>query len=76
MNEMERQIFAAAFAAAFSKQWAFMVQNKGVREAMRSTSDGFQFAKVADQAVLAYRNSLKCDDRIFLLSVKESWPAE
>ena len=74
MNETERQIFVAAFAAAFMKKWKFLVDHKGVREAMNETSDGFQFAEIADQAVLSYRNSLKSEDRSYLLSVRENWP--
>ena len=54
MNEMERQIFACAFAEAFSRQWEFLVEHKGVREANAGTADGFQFAEIADQVVLAY----------------------
>lgn len=76
MNEMERMIFAAAFAAAFHKEWAFRVQHQGTREAMEATSrsSGFSFAEIADEAVKTYRNAMQSEDRDFLLAVKENWP--
>lgn len=73
MNEIERQIFAAAYAAAFERSWNFYVEAMGVQKAMDLTN-GFSAAEVADQAVKKYRAALACDDAEYLLSVSESWP--
>lgn len=73
MNEMERQIWAAVFAAAFERDWAFRVTNQGVNEAIVGTRDGFQYAEVADQAVKSHRAALACDDSCYLLSTTEVW---
>jgi len=73
MNEMERMIFAAAFAAAFQKEWAFRVAHQGITEAMNHTSNGFGFAETADEAVKSYRNAMNSEDRNYLLAVEENW---
>jgi hypothetical protein len=73
MNDIERQIFAATFAAAFHEKWSFLNTHRGVHEAMKGVAEGFQFAEVADLAVKSYRRSLTCDDREYLLVVAEDW---
>ena len=73
MNEIERQVFAAAFAAAFERDWAFRFKHQGVKEAMAGTSDGFQYAEVADQAVKALRSAMTCEDSNYLLAQIEAW---
>lgn len=75
MNEMERMIFSAAFAAAFHKEWAFRVTHQDVTEAMNHTSQGFSFAEIADEAVKSYRNAMNSEDRGYLLAVEENWPS-
>lgn len=74
MNEIERQIYAATFAAAFEREWAFLLENQGLKEAMGGTEDGFHFAEIADQAVKSYRNAVACEDSRYLLLSSESWP--
>ena len=71
MNEIERQIYAATFAAAFENDWRFFAKNQGVATAMERTRNGFPYAEVADQAVLAHRAALAGEDAQFLLITKE-----
>jgi len=67
LNNMEKLIWAASYAAEFSR----------VRERMdkygRSIDDitGYSCAEVADVALLAYREAIKSDDAGYLTPVKE-----
>jgi hypothetical protein len=71
MNELERQIYAATFAVAFENDWRFFAENQGVATAMERTRNGFPYAEVADQAVLAHRAALASEDAQYLLLVTE-----
>jgi hypothetical protein len=73
VNEIERQIFAATFAAAFWDTWKSSNDHQGVVEAINRVERGFQFAEVADLAVQSYREALSCADREYLLVVVEGW---
>ena len=77
MNEIERMIFAAVFAAEYHKEWTFRVQHVGVGGAMGSFGkSAYSIAEVADEAVKVYRRAMQSEDREYLLAVKENWPVK
>lgn len=71
MSEMERLVWAAAYAAEFARERDF-------RHSYPSAGDvtgisGFSCAEVADVALEKYREAIACDDAKYLLPVNEGW---
>lgn len=76
MNEMERMVWAAAFAAAYNNSLQFGLKHKGgcseVYDGLRQS--GFSFGELADLAVESYREMMAhSPDKGYLLMVKEKW---
>lgn len=69
MREIEQQIWAATYAAAFREAYEKDRARYGEQSVV---SDGL-FYEVADQAIRAYRTALKSEDNCYLLPVKENW---
>lgn len=66
MTSLETQVWAAAFAAEFSRQHEFFTQH-GKPERV----SGFNCAEIADIAVEKLREALASDDAQYLTLVKE-----
>lgn len=67
MTALEQQVWAAAFAAEFSREWEFRMRH-GVDPQELS---GFSCAEIADVAVEKLREALTCEDSKYLLPVIE-----
>lgn len=72
MNDMEKMIWAAAYAAEWQANRKFnheaMVPHLSI-----DTISGFSCAEVADVALEHYREAITGDDRKYLIPVKEAW---
>ena len=66
MTNLEQQVWAAAFAEKFKLEYEF---NSRVGSAV----DGFYCAEIADLAVEKLREALQCEDREYLMPVKEGF---
>jgi len=66
-SEIEKQIWAAAFAAEFVKENDFVNRHGG------GPVVGFSVAEIADSAVEKYREAVSGWDKDCLLPVKEGW---
>lgn len=67
MTEMERLVWAAAYAAVFANDYE-------ERRGRDSEPDGFSCAEVADLAVAKYREAMTGIDAGYLMAVEEKWP--
>jgi hypothetical protein len=67
MNDIEKKIWAAAFANEFCKIFA----EKYPRECSTDGIKGFSCAEVADVAVKKFREAMSCDDKNYLLPIEE-----
>ena len=72
MNEMERLIWAAAYAAEWAANRKFN-REAGVSHLSIDTISGFSCAEVADVALKHYREAITGDDAVYLYPVKEGW---
>jgi len=72
MNPMEQQVWAAAFAQAWHAEYKFRRENPRDHLPVDGIS-GFSCGELADLAVETYREALTCEDREYLLPVKEKW---
>jgi hypothetical protein len=72
MNDMEKLIWAAAFAAEWQTNREFN-QNAGVAHLSIDSISGFSCAEVADVALEHYREAIKGADAEYLIPVKEKW---
>lgn len=67
MRDLEKKVWAAAFAA----HWA---QEKALQRAHGGPGpDGFSCAELADEAVRSMRDAFELDDAEYLLPVRENW---
>jgi hypothetical protein len=71
VTPLERNVWAAAFAAEFSLTRDFLHSNPGHS---RTTDDisGFSCAEVADVALKKYREAVTGADREYLIPVQEN----
>ena len=69
MNDMDKLIWAAAYAAEFAESRRFL------DHAGRAIDEisGYSCAEVADVALEKYRKALKADDAEYLIPVKQGW---
>lgn len=74
MTELEKLVWAAAFAAEHHKEYWFRT-NSGKAHLDPLGNYGFSCGEIADQAVKKLREALECDDGEYLLPVKEGWKA-
>lgn len=72
MNDLEKMVWAAAFAAEWQANRNFN-QNAGVAHLSIDTISVFSCAEVADVALDHYREAVTGDDRKYLTPVKENW---
>ena len=72
MNDMEKMIWAAAFAAEWQANREFN-QNAGVAHLSIDTISGFSCAEVADVALKHYREAMTCGDAEYLTPIMERW---
>jgi hypothetical protein len=72
MNEMEKLVWAAAFAAEWQANRKFN-HEAGRLHLSINTISGFSCAEVADVALEHYREAMTCDDAEYLIPVKEAW---
>lgn len=72
MNNMERMVWAAAFAAEFAKERKFRDDHQVAHLPLKGIS-GFSCAEIADMALEKYREAITCDDAEYLIPVKETW---
>lgn len=72
MNPLEQQVWAAAFAAAWIREYDFRRTNPGDHLTIRGIS-GFSCGELADEALLKFREALACDDGKYLTPMEESW---
>ena len=74
-TEMEKAVWAAAFAAEWAREWDFRSSHSSKQEGWRDPRNisGFSCAEVADCALEAYRESVACDDAVYLIPIKEKW---
>jgi len=72
MNDMEKMVWAAAFAAEHAKELKFRQDHPRAHLPITGIS-GFSCAELADLALERYREALVCDDAEYLLPVKEKW---
>jgi hypothetical protein len=70
MTGLEQQVWAATFAAEFSREWDFRRRNGVDHQGI----SGFSCAEIADEAVTKLREALACDDSKYLLPVIEGFP--
>lgn len=70
VHDMERQIWAAAFAAAWDREYNFGRVHRGWEA---SDVDGFTCAELADAALDAFRASLVSEDAEYLTPLQEKW---
>jgi len=68
MTDMERMIWAAAFARVYADERA---QNRFLR--WEKEISGFHCAEIADEAVEKYREALRSDDSQYLLLITEPY---
>lgn len=68
MSEMERMVWAAAFAALAIEDNEFRR-----RHGHKSLENGFSFAEKADVVVAQYRAAMVCEDSKYLTPVEEGW---
>lgn len=69
VTELERQVWAAAFAAEFVRDSNLLRQHGRASDAI----SGFSCAEVADVALEKFRKAMACEDAGYLTPVKESW---
>ncbi len=67
MTALEQQVWAATFAAEFSREWEFRTRHGLDRDEI----SGFSCAENADEAVTKLREALTCEDSKYLLPVIE-----
>jgi hypothetical protein len=72
MNDMEKMIWTAAFAAEWQANRKFN-RDAGVSHLSIDTISGFSCAEVADVALEHYRKAITGDDSEYLYPVKENW---
>lgn len=68
-SDVEKLVWAAAFAAEFAQDRALL--NAHGKEP--DSISGYSCAEVANVAVEKYREAIKSDDAGFLMPVKEVW---
>jgi hypothetical protein len=69
MDDLEKMVWAAAFAAEFASERAFL-QNHSSKEI--DSISGYSCAEVADVCLEKYREAIASDDCGYLYPVKES----
>jgi hypothetical protein len=69
MTEMDKLVWAAAYAAEFAQSRAFL----GAHGREIDSISGYSCAEVADVALEKYREAIKSDDAEYLTPVKEGW---
>lgn len=65
MTEIERAIWAAAFALEHNKEYWF-IKNNGLDHSQNREVNGFSCAEIADEAVGKFREALRCVDGEYL----------
>lgn len=70
MTELEKLVWAAAFAAQHNKEYWFHSDNH-----LNEEVSGYYCATIANEAVEKLREALSGDDAKYLLPVKEGWKA-
>lgn len=71
MSEMERLVWAAAFAAEFSRERDFRARHASAGDI--DGISGFSCAETADVALEKYREAVRGEDREYLAPVVEGW---
>ena len=72
MRDMEKMVWAAAFAQAWDHEYRFRVTHRRDHLPVDGVS-GFSCAELADLAVEKYREAITGDDCQYLIPVKETW---
>lgn len=75
MNDMEKMVWAAAFAQAWDREYRFIKTHQVPHLTVDGIS-GFSCAELADLAVEKYREAMTGDDHQYLLPVKEDWESK
>ena len=70
MSEMEKMVWAAAFAVEWKSQLDRLAPTD--TRPWKNVS-GFSCAELADEALLKFREAMRCDDKEHLLPIKEGW---
>lgn len=71
MNDTERLVWTAAFAAEFMNSRSFLQQH--CSEQTIDDISGYSCAEVADVALEKYRQAINSPDAEYLIPVKEGW---
>jgi hypothetical protein len=69
---MEKMIWSAAFVAEWHHERVFRQTHRRDHLPVDGMP-GFSCAEVADEALKKYREALVCDDKEYLIPVKENW---
>lgn len=72
MSDLEKMVWAAAFAAEFSREYAFRFTHAVPHLPIDGIS-GFTCGEIADLALEKLREALSGDDREYLVPVREKW---
>jgi hypothetical protein len=72
MNELEKMVWAAAFAAEFSREYAFRFTHAVPHLPIDGIS-GLSCAEIADLALDKFREAVTGDDASYLTPIKEVW---
>ncbi len=72
MSELEKMVWAAAFAAEFSREYAFRFTH-AVPHLPVDDISGFTCGEIADLALVKFREATNGDDAQYLIPVIEGW---
>lgn len=73
MEDIEKMVWAAAFAAAHSREWDFVRRGNGSVSVDDIT--GYKCAEEADHCLEKFREAVVCEDREYITPVKDGWVA-
>ena len=73
MTDLERQVWASAFVAEFSRERRFLQETPIQHGRTIDDIGGFSCAEVADVALAKFREAMACEDAQYLTPVKEGW---